>query len=85
MASKNLLSERAFWTLIDDFESVNTLTSIGKKSIKHYVNEMQRKIEDLETELYILKDEFKRYKSQQENDYDPEIEIPRIHGKGISY
>lgn len=82
---KQIMSEEAFWILIDDFETVEKLTPYGRRSIKHYVLEMRNKIEDLEGELGKLQDEFDDYKRRQENDYDPEIEIPQIHGKGISW
>ena len=85
MPKTNILSESAFWQLIDDFEHIEKLTPYGRRSIKYYVCEMQNKIDNLEGEIEQLKEDFERYKHQQENDYDPEVEIPRIHGKGISY
>lgn len=85
MTAKEFISESAFWNLIDDFESVESLTPKVRKSFKHYVLEMQSKIEDLEAEVEHIQEEFDNYKRQEENDYDPEIEIPQIHGKGISF
>lgn len=40
---------------------------------------------DLIWEYYALEEKLKECKEQQENDYDPEHEIPEIHGKGISW
>lgn len=83
--AKEIISENAFWNLIDNFETIESLTPKVRKSFKYYVNQMQEKIENLEGEVEYLRDEFEKYKEQQENDYDPEVEIPQIHGKGISY
>lgn len=42
-------------------------------------------IEDLLIEIEHIQEEFEDYKKRETNDYDPEIEIPKIHGKNISY
>lgn len=54
---------------------------------KDYVRllDVVHKIEDLGWELERVQEEFEDYKNQQENDYNPEVEIPRIHGEGISW
>lgn len=85
MKKSEFISEKAFWNLVDNFENVESLTLKTRKSFKYYVNEMQSKIEDLEDEIERLNKEFADYKARQENDYDPEVEIPQIHGKNISF
>lgn len=85
MSAKEFISEATFWDLVDNFETVESLTPKVRKSFKHYINEIQGKIEDLEAEVEMVKEEFKEYKEREENDYDPEVEIPQIHGKGISF
>lgn len=85
MSAKEFISERTFWELVDNFETVESLTPKVRKSFKYYINEMQGKIEDLEAEVEHIQKEFDNYKRQEENDYDPEIEIPQIHGKNISF
>ena len=59
----DVMSQEAFNELIDNFEVVATLTMHGRKSIKHYVKEMQadleqkdKKIRELEAKL-----EFKEF------------------------
>ena len=56
------MSQEAFNELIDNFEVVATLTMYGRKSIKHYVKEMQaelerkdKRIKELEEEKAMLK------------------------------
>jgi hypothetical protein len=83
--AKEIISEKTFWNLVDDFENIESFTPKVRKSFKHYILEMRNKIEDLEDEINHIQEEFDKYKRQIENDYDPEIEIPQIHGKGISY
>lgn len=65
-----------------------------KKQIKEKLNEDWEafKIDELESLLWNLVDELSRKESkieeltnQLENDYDPEIEVPEIHGEGISW
>ena len=85
MSVREFISEVTFWDLVDNFETIESLTPKVRKSFKHYINEMQSKIEDLEAEVEHIQEEFDNYKRQQENDYDPEVEIPQIHGKGISF
>jgi hypothetical protein len=46
------------------------------------IEELIGVIEDLDGEVESLNEEIERLKN---NDYDPEIEIPDIHGKGISW
>ena len=57
-----IMSQEAFNELIDNFEVVATLTMYGRKSIKHYVKEMQaelerkdKRIQELEEEKAMLK------------------------------
>lgn len=57
-----IMSQEAFNELIDNFEVVATLTMYGRKSIKHYVKEMQaelerkdKRIQELEEEIAMLK------------------------------
>lgn len=57
-----IMSQEAFNELIDNFELVATLTMYGRKSIKHYVKEMQaelerkdKRIQELEEEKAMLK------------------------------
>lgn len=57
-----IMSQEAFNELIDNFEVVATLTMYGRKSIKHYVKEMQaelerkdKRIKELEEEKAMLK------------------------------
>ena len=82
---EQIISEKAFWNLVDDFEHVESLTPKVRRSFKHYVYEMQSKIEDLEADVEHIQEQFDNYKRQEENDYDPEVEIPQIHGKNISW
>ena len=57
-----IMSQEAFNELIDNFEVVATLTMYGRKSIKHYVKEMQaelerkdKRIQEIEEEKAMLK------------------------------
>lgn len=65
-----------------------------KEQIKEKLNEDWGiiKFDELERLLWNLVDKISRkeneieeLKNEIENDYDPEIEIPQIHGKGISW
>lgn len=85
MTKQEIISEKTFWNLVNDFENIESFTPKVRKSFKYYVLEMQKKIEDLEAEVEYIQEEFDNHKRQEENDYDPEVEIPQIHGKGISY
>lgn len=64
------------------------------EQIKEKLNEDWEvfKLDELEGLLWNLVDEISRkeneieeLKNELENDYDPEIEIPEIHGEGISW
>lgn len=41
--------------------------------------------EDMLYKIEALEEENKKLENQIYNDYDPEIEIPEIHGKGITW
>ena len=42
-------------------------------------------VEEMYDEIVRLDEENEHLENQLTNDYDPEIEIPQIHGKGISW
>lgn len=46
---------------------------------------LQSKIESLEEDVEYWKEKYKELEDSLNNDYDPEIEIPQIHGEGISW
>ena len=48
-------------------------------------NTMLDMIEDLLWEIDHWKEKYEDLENAINNDYDPEIEIPQIHGKGISW
>lgn len=46
---------------------------------------LQSKIESLEEDVEYWKEKYKELENSLNNDYDPEIEVPQIHGEGISW
>ena len=46
---------------------------------------LQSKIESLEEDVEYWKEKYKELEDSLNSDYDPEIEIPEIHGEGISW
>ena len=46
---------------------------------------LKEKIESLEEDVQYWKEKYEDLENQINNDYDPEIEIPQIHGEGISW
>ena len=52
----DIMSEKAFNELIDNFEVVETLTEYGRKAIKQNVKKLQKRVKELEAKL-----EFKKY------------------------
>lgn len=54
---KDIMSEEAFNELIDNFEVVATLTMYGRKSIKHYVKEMQAELERKDKRIQEIEEE----------------------------
>ena len=81
MAKKEIFSENTFWELIDNFETVEKLTPYGRRSIKHYVLEMQSKIEDLEAEVEHLQQEYRKLEQDLQDNYQP---LPRSAYTGDS-
>ncbi len=88
-----------FYELLNEDE-VNDIENLSKELGTDYglINKMlpinswrkiakDRKIlqEELEEEIEELEKQIKNIVEQYENDYDAELEIPEIHGKGISY
>lgn len=71
---KQIISEKAFWDLVDDFETVESLKPKVRKSFKYYVEEMRGKIEELEYELEHLKDEYRKLEQDLQDNYQP---LPR--------
>ena len=57
---EGIMSQEAFNELIDSFEVVATLTMYGRKSIKHYVKEMQAELERKDKRIQELEEECKR-------------------------
>ena len=55
-----IMSQEAFNELIDNFEVVATLTMYGRKSIKHYVKEMQAELERKDKRIQELEEENKK-------------------------
>ena len=51
----------------------------------HEIDNLQSKIESLEEDVEYWKEKYKELEDSLNNDYDPEIEIPEIHGEGISW
>ena len=52
-----IMSQEAFNELIDNFEVVATLTMYGRKSIKHYVKEMQAELERKDKRIQEIEEE----------------------------
>ena len=57
---EGIMSQEAFNELIDNLEVVATLTMYGRKSIKHYVKEMQAELERKDKRIQELEEECKR-------------------------
>ena len=55
----DVMSQEAFNELIDNFEVVATLTMHGRKSIKHYVKEMQAEREQKDNRIKELEEQVK--------------------------
>ena len=53
----NVMSQQAFYELIDSFEVVSKLTMYGRKSIKHYVTKMQAELEQKDKRIKELEEE----------------------------
>ena len=53
----NVMSQQAFYELIDSFEVVSKLTMYGRKSIKHYVKKMQAELEQKDKRIQELEEE----------------------------
>lgn len=53
----DVMSQEAFNELIDNFEVVATLTMYGRKSIKHYVKEMQAELEQKDKRIQELEEQ----------------------------
>lgn len=56
----DIMSYAAFCQIIDDMEHVEKLTPYGRRSIKHYVKEMQDRLEDIDKIVteYVRTDEY---------------------------
>ena len=52
---------------------------------QHKNKEYKSKIESLEEDVEYWKEKYKELENSLNNDYDPEIEVPEIHGEGISW
>ena len=74
MTTKEFISENTFWELVDNFEAVESLTPKVRKSFKHYINEMQSKIEDLEADVEHYKEEYNNLERDLQDNYRP---LPR--------
>ena len=54
------------------------------ENLQFKIDNLQSKIESLEEDAEYWKEKYKELEDSLNNDYDPEIEIPQIHGVGIS-
>ena len=90
----DVMSQEAFNELIDNFEVVATLTMHGRKSIKHYVKEMQaereqkdKRIQELEEQVKTLDEaytgvikESKKWFDIAHNSIPKQVVIDKIEG-----
>ncbi len=60
---------------------------VNNEKEQAYINEfnIRSMLEDLVIEVEHWKEKYEDLESQINNDYDPELEIPQIHGEGISW
>lgn len=76
---KNRRAEKDF----DLIEKVREITDVDYHISDLFTYQL---VEDLIFNYEKLQREYDEYKEyEKNNDYDPEREIPEIHGKGISY
>lgn len=73
----DVMSQEAFNELIDNLEVVATLTMYGRKSIKHYVKEMQAELERKDKRIKELEEELAEFNKQLDLDYVDENFIPK--------
>lgn len=78
----NELLNKIYYEYLDSHEAEEFI--IYFKRLKQDKDNLQSKIESLEEDVEYWKNKYKELEDSLNNDYDPEIEIPEIHGVGIS-
>lgn len=66
-------------------EDLDLILSLETQEYEDKINNLQSKIESLEEDVEYWKEKYKELENSLNNDYDPEIEVPEIHGEGISW
>lgn len=70
--------------LIYSQEDLDLILSLETQEYEDKIENLQSKIESLEEDVEYWKEKYKELEDSLNNDYDPEIEVPQIHGVGIS-